>query len=499
MKRLFDKKTLDLVMAEVGGEHRLRRVLGPFSLTALGIGTIIGAGIFVVIGTVAKETTGPALIVSLLISGAACIFAALCYSEFASMVPVAGSAYTYAYATLGELFAWIIGWDLLLEYTVAASSVARGWSGYFQSFIALKSGWHVPEIIARPPVDFDKTTGHLVATGSLVDVPALLLITALTVILVIGIKESARFNAFMVVIKLSVVLAVIGIGVFYINPANWHPFAPFGWKGLSFFGDALVWGQKNASGHPIGMLAGAGMMFYAYIGFDAVSTQAEEARNPQRDIPIGIIGSLLICTILYIAVAAVLTGMVPYDRIDDKAPVAEAFQNVGLHWAKLVIGLGALAGLTSVVMALMLSQPRILMAMARDGLLPTRFFAAIHPRFRTPWKSSILTGVLVALMAAFLPLKFLLELVNIGTLLAFVIVCVAVLVMRYTNPEVPRPFRCPLVPLIPILGTLLCTLLMFSLPATNWLRLLVWLAIGFVIYLFYGRYHSVLRNKSSSD
>ena len=495
MRKLFERKTIDLVMAEMGGEHRLRRVLGPVSLTALGIGTIIGAGIFVVIGTVARDTTGPALIVSLLVSGAACIFAALCYAEFASMVPAAGSAYTYAYATLGELFAWIIGWDLLLEYTVAASSVARGWSGYFQGFLTLVTGKQVPSLFAHPPIDFDKVTGHLVATGSFIDIPALCAITLLTVILVLGIKESARFNAFMVLVKLSVVIAVISIGVFYINPANWHPFAPYGWKGLSFFGDAFVWGQKSVSGHPLGMLAGAGMMFYAYIGFDAVSTQAEEARNPQRDVPIGIIGSLLICTVLYIAVAAVLTGMVPYNEIDGDAPVAIAFKSVGLHWAEFGIGLGALAGLTSVMMALMLSQPRILMAMARDGLLPQKFFAAIHPKFRTPWKSTILTGTVVALMSALLPLKFLLELVNIGTLLAFVIVCVAVLVMRYTNPEAPRPFRCPLVPYVPALGTLLCLLLMFSLPASNWWRLLVWLIVGFVIYFAYGRYHSVLAQR----
>lgn len=493
MKRLFDRKTLEILAQEMAGEHRLKRVLGPWSLTALGIGTIIGAGIFVVIGTVAHDKTGPAIIVSLLVSGLACVFAALCYAEFASMAPVAGSAYTYAYATLGELFAWIIGWDLVLEYTVASASVAHGWSHYFQNFISI-FGWSIPEVLAKAPFDTNAATGHFELTGTLIDLPAFVISAVLTIILVVGIRESATFNAIMVVIKLAVVVFVIVVGAFYINPANWTPFAPYGWKGLSFFGEAYVWGA-GPGGHPIGMLAGAGIMFFAYIGFDAVSTQAEEARNPQRDVPIGIIASLLICTALYIAVAAVLTGMVPYNQIDIDAPVAAAFRDKGLPWAQFIISIGALAGITSVQMVLMLSQPRVLLAMARDGLLPASFFAAIHPRFRTPYKSTILTGLVVGLLSAVIPLRLLLELVNIGTLLAFVIVCVAVLIMRRIRPDAERPFKCPYSPYLPIAGILMCLMLMFSLPSSNWERLLVWLIIGGLIYVFYGRHHSVMARR----
>jgi len=494
MKHLFAKKTLQLIMLDMGGEHHLRRVLGPVALTALGIGTIIGAGIFVVIGTVAHDTTGPALMVSLLVSGAACVFAALCYAEFASMAPVAGSAYTYAYASLGELFAWIIGWDLVLEYTVASASVANGWSHYMQNFLGM-FGIHLPKALSLAPFASDASS-HFALTGTIVDLPAVIITAALTVLLVIGIRESASFNAVMVCIKVAVVLLVIACGVFYINPENWVPFAPYGWKGLSFFGNTFVWGELRGS-TPVGMFAGAGIMFFAYIGFDAVSTQAEEARNPQRDVPIGIIASLLICTVLYIAMAAVLTGMVPYDKIDVHAPVAAAFEYVGMPGIQFVVAIGALAGITSVLMVLMLSQPRILMAMARDGLLPRNFFAAIHPRFRTPWKSSILTGIIVATLSGFIPLKVLLELVNIGTLLAFVIVCVAVLVMRLIDPDHPRPFRCPGVPFVPVIGALFCLLLMFSLPSHNWQRLVIWLLIGFCVYWFYGRRHSVLRKINS--
>jgi basic amino acid/polyamine antiporter, APA family len=318
------------------------------------------------------------------------------------------------------------------------------------------------------------------------------------VVLVVGIRESARFNNTMVVIKLGVVLLVIVAGAFYVNPANWHPFSPFGWAGLSLFGKT-IWGQVGADGAPVGMLAGAAMIFFAYIGFDSVSTHAEEARNPQRDVPFGIITSLLVCTVLYIAVTCVLTGMVPYDQIDKDAPIAMAFERVHMDWAQLIISLGAVAGITSVMLVLMLSQPRVLLAIARDGLLPESFFGAVHPRFRTPWKSTILTGIVVALMASFIPLDILAELVNIGTLLAFVMVCLAVLVMRYIHPQVPRPFRCPWVPVVPVLGVFLCLVLMFSLPWQNWLRLLVWLLIGMVIYLFYGRHHSVMARRRQAE
>lgn len=486
MKHFFERKSLELLLEEMQGEHRLHRALGPVALTALGIGTIIGAGIFVVTGETAANVTGPSLIVSLMVSGLACVFAALCYAEFAAMAPVAGSAYTYAYATLGEVFAWIIGWDLVLEYTIASSTVAHGWSAYMQNFLGLL-GIHVPKALSMAPLD-----GALHPTGTIIDLPAVLIVTILTVILVLGIRESAWVNGIMVLVKLSVVLFVICVGAFYINPENWHPFAPYGWKGLSFFGDSLVWGQVNAAGRPVGMMAGAGMMFFAYIGFDAVSTQAEEARNPSRDVPIGIIASLLICTALYIGVAAVITGMVKYTSIDVNAPIASAFKTIGLASAEFIISVGALTGITSVMLVLMLSQPRVLLAMSRDGMLPKSFFAAIHPKFKTPWKSTILTGVLVATFSSLFPLSVLLELVNIGTLLAFVIVCLAVWVMRVINPEAERHFRCPWVPAVPIAGAVLCFILMLSLPYQNWLRLLVWLGIGMTIYWFYGRHHTVL-------
>jgi len=406
------------------------------------------------------------------------------------MVPIAGSAYTYAYATLGELFAWIIGWDLLLEYGVGAASVAHGWSHYFVDFFGLL-GIYLPTAIINSPFDFDPGSGRFVATGAIIDLPALLIAAALTIVLVIGIRRSANFNFFMVVIKLAVVFLIIAIGIFYIDPSNWHPFAPYGYAGVSLFGKTVM-GQHGPGGEPLGMMAGAAVVFYAYIGFDSVSTHAEEARNPGRDVPIGIIGSLTLCTVLYIAVAAVLTGIVPYQQVDIDAPLAKAFGRIGLPWAHALISLGALTGITSVLMVLMLSQPRIMLAMARDGLLPGNFFGAVHPHFRTPWKSTILTGTVVGLMGALLPLRMLAELVNIGTLLAFVIVCAAVLIMRRTNPEMPRPFRCPLVPLVPALGIVFCLLLMFSLPVENWARLIVWLLIGFAIYFSYGRSHSVL-------
>jgi len=325
-----------------------------------------------------------------------------------------------------------------------------------------------------------------------------LVITAIvTAILVKGIRESASFNAFMVAVKLVVVLMVIGVGVFYIDPRNWHPFAPYGLTGVSFFGKT-IFGQTGIGGEPLGMLAGAATIFFAYIGFDSVSTYAEEARNPRRDVPIGITSSLIICTVLYIAVSAVLTGMVPYDKINIDAPVSNAFAQVGLRWAQFLISLGALTGITSVLLVLMLSQPRVMLAMARDRLIPQSFFGAIHEKFRTPWKATILTGLFVAVQASLLPLRILSELVNIGTLLAFVIVCAAVLIMRRTNPELPRPFRAPLFPFVPIAGIAICLLLMFSLPGENWLRLFVWLFIGFAIYFTYGRKHSALRHMNQA-
>lgn len=495
MNPLFAKKPLSVLLEELHGDNRLRRILGPITLTSLGVGAIIGTGIFVLTGIAAHDKAGAAVILSFAVSGLACIFAALCYAEFASMVPVAGSAYTYAYATMGELFAWIIGWDLILEYAVASATVAHGWSQYFQDFL---STWNIslPLPLRRAPFDFNPDTGLLWLTGSTIDFPAIMIALIITSILVKGIKESARFNAAIVAIKLVVVLFVIAVGAFYIDTANWFPFAPYGYTGVSFFGKT-VFGQTGLGGMPVGVLAGASMVFFAYIGFDSVSTHAEEAKNPKRDVPIGIIASLVLCTVLYMAVAVVLTGMVPYDKINIDAPISNAFGQVGLRWAQILISIGAVAGITSVLLVMMLSQPRIFLAMARDGLIPKSFFGAVHDKFRTPWKSTILTGIFVSILAGLLPLRILAELVNIGTLFAFVIVCSAVLIMRRTHPNAERPFKSPWFPFIPIAGIVICILLMFSLPEENWFRLFGWLAFGMLIYFFYGRKHSVLRKMNS--
>jgi len=578
--QLFATKSLKVLLDEMAGEHRLKRVLGPVTLTALGIGAVIGAGIFVATGKAANDTAGPALMLSYGVAGITCIFAALCYAEFASMAPVAGSAYTYAYTTMGELFAWIIGWDLVLEYAVGAATVANGWSGYFQS-VLLKVGITVPVALSGAPHKYDQ--GHILpnvvaeypranvneqvfadqdpdwakehtsqrlkvtqktmekkeatwadgvtkpaegifwvftvkekgkqdektvvvgavddsATEALINnrqraainLPAVLVVLVVTIILVKGISESAGFNALMVGIKVAAVLFVICVGAFFINPANWtRDFAPYGWTGVSFFGIPIL-GKTNPGGDPVGVLAGAAIIFFAYIGFDSVSTHAEEARNPRRDVPIGIICSLLICTILYIAVVAVLTGMVPYTEISKDAGVSDAFKHAGLGWAEFLIAVAGVAGITSVLLVMMLSAPRVFLAMARDGLVPRSIFASVHPTFRTPWISTMLIGAFVAGMTAFLPIDALLLLTNIGTLFAFVIVCAAVLIMRRSNPDADRPFRCPFVPVVPILGIGLCLLLMLSLPASNWWRLLTWMAIGLCIYFFYGRHHSLL-------
>ena len=496
MNQLTLKKPLGMLLDELKSEQRLRRVLGPIQLSALGVGAIIGTGIFVLVGVAAHDRTGPALALSFVAAGVTCVFAALCYAEFASMVPVAGSAYTYAYATLGEFLAWIIGWDLILEYAVASSTVAHGWSHYFQDFLAFFNV-RLPHVFTNAPFDFDPATGMLVGTGTWFDLPAIIITLLVTIVLVKGIQESATFNAGIVMLKVAIVLFVIVVGARYVNPANWTPFAPFGLTGISFFGHTLF-GQTGPGGEPVGMLAGAAIVFFAYIGFDSVSTHAEEARNPSRDVPIGIIVSLVLCTFPYIAVAAVLTGMVRYDQINIDAPVSDAFRQAGLPWAQLLISIGAVAGITSVLLVMMLSQPRIFLAMARDGLLPSGFFGAVHERFRTPWKSTILTGICVAIMGAFLPLRILAELVNIGTLLAFVIVCAAVLIMRKTHPDAKRPFRAPLGPVVPVLGIGCCLVLMFSLPPENWVRLGVWLFVGMIIYFTYSRHHSVVAKLARS-
>src|SRR5438477_9338019 len=514
--QLFRTKPLSMLLDEMKGENRLRRILGPVQLTALGVGAIIGTGIFILTGVAAHDRTGPALMLSFVLAGLACVFAALCYAEFASMVPVAGSAYTYAYATLGELFAWIIGWDLILEYAVGSATVAHGWSAHFQEFIPI---FHegisaipakIPHIFHTAPINYcvnvDVAGGcphpGIVATGAYFDLPAILITFILTIILVKGIKESASFNAVMVAIKLVIVLMVIGIGGYLVltvyGTSNWHPFAPYGYTGVSFFGKTLL-GGISGSGVPVGMFAGAAIIFFAYIGFDSVSVHSEEAREPARDVPKGIIWSLIICTILYIAVSAVLTGMVPYNKINIDAPVVDAFKRAGIVWMQYLVAAGAMTGITSVLLVMMLSQPRVMLALGRDGLVPNSFFGDIHPKFRTPWKSTILTGLFVAAMAGFIPLSILAEMTSIGTLFAFVIVCGAVLVMRRTNPNANRPFRAPFVPLVPILGILTCLLLMFSLPYENWVRLIIWLIIGLVIYFLYGRRHSVMSEHTKHE
>src|SRR5437660_7244973 len=506
---LFARKPLEVLLQEMKGEHRLRRVLGPIQLTSLGIGAIIGAGIFVATGAAAHNVAGPALMMSYVVAGLTCLFTARCYAELASLVPVAGSAYTYAYATLGELLAWIIGWDLIVECAVGSATVEHGWSAHCQEFIPIFHeglAWipaKLPHAIHTAPINYCPNvdvaggcpTAGIVSTGSYFDLPAILITFILTIILVKGIKESATFNAVMVAIKLVIVLMVIGIGGYLIltvyGTTNWHPFAPYGYTGVSFFGKSLL-GGVSQSGVPVGMMAGAAIIFFAYIGFDSVSVHSEEAREPARDVPKGIIASLIICTILSIAVAAILTGMVPYKKINIDAPVIEAFKHAGIVWMQYLVAFGAMTGITSVLLVMMLSQPRVMLALGRDGLVPNSFFGAVHPKWRTPWKSTILTGLFVATMAGLLPLGILAEMTSIGTLFAFVIVCGAVLVMRRTNPDAKRPFRAPLVPLVPILGILTCLLLMFSLPAENWYRLIIWLVIGFNIYFGYGRYRSVM-------
>ncbi len=491
MNLMFAKKPLAVLLEEAKGENRLRRILGPWALTALGVGAIIGTGIFVLTGVAAHDRTGPALILSFVVAGIACIFAALCYGEFASMVPVAGSAYTYAYATLGEFFAWIIGWDLVLEYAVGSSTVAHGWSAHFQDLLH-SFGLGIPAALRTAPFDFDPGSGAFFSTGSVIDLPAVLITFIITIILIKGIRESAGFNTGMVAVKLVIVLFVIAVGAFFVDSKNWVPFAPYGYTGISFFGHTLF-GQSGPGGMPLGMLAGSAIIFFAYIGFDSVSTHAEEAKNPKKDVPFGIIVSLIVCTILYIAVSAIVTGMVPYDQIDINAPVSNAFARHGLPWAQRLIDVGAITGITSVLLVMMLSQPRILLAMARDGMVPPGFFGAVHDKFRTPWKSTLATGLFVSIMAGFLPLRILAEMTNIGTLFAFVIVCTAVLIMRKTHPEADRPFRAPWVPFVPIMGIICCTVLMFSLPVENWWRLIGWLGIGMLIYYFYSRKHTITR------
>src|SRR5262245_10860798 len=487
MSGLLAKKPLQAAASE-GESHNLKRVLGPWALTAMGIGGIIGTGIFVATGEVAKNVAGPALMMSYVVAGITCLFAALCYAEYAAMTPVAGSAYTYAYTTLGEIFAWIIGWDLILEYAVGAATVANGWSSYCDRILK-RFDVNLPETISKAPIAYDD--GAFTVTNGIINLPAVLIVVLLTAILVKGIKESSTVNALLVAIKVGAVLFVILVGAFYVNRSNWEPFDPYGWTGINVFGYEVA-GQHTAKGKPLGMIDGAALIFFAYIGFDAVSTQAEEAKNPQRNVPFGILASLLICTVLYVAAVAVLTGMVHYEQIDEKAGVATAFAQVGLKWVDPLVAAAAIAGITSVLLVLLIGSARVIMAMSRDGLL-WPIMARIHPRFRTPWVASIAVGLFVAVFAGALPLGALLELTNIGTLFAFAVVCGAVLILRYTNPTQPRPFRVPAAPVVCTLGVLSCLLLMLSLPAQNWYRLFFWMLLGLVIYFAYGQFHSVVR------
>ena len=445
----------------------LHRCLSALDLTMLGIGAIIGTGIFVLTGIAAATQSGPAVILSFIVAGIACTFAALSYSELAASVGGCGSAYGYSYAAFGELFAWIIGWDLLLEYGVAVAAVANGWSGYFNNALTAL-GLGLPDSLINAPVK-----------GGIVNLPAAAIVLILMVLLAAGVRQSARFNFIMVMVKLSTIAVFIAVAVFNIHPENWSPFMPYGWFGHS------------ADGHPVGVFAGAALVFFAYVGFDAVSTAAEEARDPQKDLPIGIVASLAICTVIYIVVSGLLTAIVPYTELNVSSPVAHSLQILGINWASGLVAAGVITGLTTVMLVLYYGLTRIIFAMSRDGLLPP-FFSAVYPRTRTPVRVIIMCGILMSITAGFIPLGDLAELVNIGTLAAFVMVCLGAIVLRILHPDMHRPFRTPMSPLFPILGMLSCAMLMAALPVITWIRFIIWLAIGLVIYFTYSIHQSRL-------
>ena len=489
---LFRTKSIAVLreQADALGEHALRRSLGPVSLTTLGIGAIVGAGIFVLTGVAAALYAGPAVPLSMIVAGVACGFAGLCYAEMASAVPVAGSAYTYSYATLGEFVAWIIGWDLILEYAMGAATVGVGWSATFVSFLRLL-GVEIPPALTSAPFSyctpaqvFQKAAGCMTGgwhlSGSIVNLPAVLIILAISTILVIGIRESAGFNNWIVFIKVAVLVLFVVVGIRFINVSNWKPFIP---------PNAGEWGTYGWSG----VLRGAGLIFFAYIGFDAVSTAAQEARNPQKDMPVGILGSLAICTLLYVMVSLVLTGLLSYKELNVPSPVITVVERIPqLTWFRPVITIGAVLGLGSTILVMLLGQSRVFYSMSRDGLLGP-WAGKVHPRFRTPYLSTIYTGIAVAIFTGLFPIQILGQMVNIGTLLAFVLVCAGVWVLRRTRPDLERPFRTPLVSLVSFGGILCCLLLMFTLPLDTWIRLGVWLVLGLAVYFGYGRKHSVLQ------
>jgi len=489
---LFATKSFDRLRADAGSEpsgeheHTFTRALDATHLTLLGVGAIIGAGIFVVTGNAAAQYAGPSVVLSFIIAGLGCAFAGLCYAEFAAMIPVAGSAYTYAYATLGEFVAWIIGWDLILEYLFGAATVAVGWSGYFTAFIgelgqSIGADWTIPAAWTTPPFRMKGAHGIARDPTGIVNLPAVALILAVTGLLVLGIKGAARVNNLIVALKVTIILLVIGFGFAFVNAENWSPFIP---------PNTGEYGKYGASG----IFRAAAVVFFAYIGFDAISTAAQETKNPQRNLPIGILASLVICTVLYVLMALVMTGMAPYRELDVAHPVFVAIDRAGpaLRWLGFLVNVGAIAGLASVVLVLLLAQPRIFYAMARDGLLPA-VFRKIHPQFKTPYVTTTLTGLAAAVVAGLFPIGLLGELVSIGTLLAFVLVCAGVWVLRHRMPELDRPFRAPFVPFVPLAGILTCGYMMFALPAETWLRLVIWMALGVALYFGYGRRRSRLR------
>jgi APA family basic amino acid/polyamine antiporter len=475
--RLLRTKPLRRLLAEAASEdHKLRRVLTSWDLIALGLGGIIGVGIFILPGVEAAKHAGPGIILSFAIAAVACSCAALCYAELAAMIPVAGSAYTYTYATLGELLAWIIGWDLILEYMVAACLVSIGWSAYFVNLVNnVLRPWEIvlPVAISSAPIDWSHQLHRFVATGAVVNLPAVFIVALLTVFLIRGIKESSRINLLIVLVKITAIVFFLLLAVWYVQPGNWKPFMPFGFGGV---------------------MTAAAIVFLAFGGFDAVSTAAEEAQNPQRDVPIGIIGSLAVATLLYIAVSAIMTGVVPYQKLGVPDPVALVLNELHMPWASMLVSLGAIAGITSVLLVLLLGQPRILFAMARDGLLPLTL-ARVHRRYQTPYMTTLLTGLIVAVASALLPIRVVAELCSIGTLFAFSIVCSGVIVLRYSQADLVRPFKVPLFPVLPVSGALLCAYLMLNLPKTAWERFLVWLLIGLVIFFTYGLRKSRLVEK----